>query len=139
MYSNPFTQGGWQSSINPRASSTSNTVPQPSLFGALPFATLNPIPMFVFFRITSFSLSILNSTVMGPQGNTYFRISTDTPTPGFTIITNSTNQPTIIIEWRKHPVLEIRDIVPKQKSSQWLAKGKTFVWAPDGESIRLSV
>ncbi|KAJ6459972.1 hypothetical protein C8R45DRAFT_1056190 [Mycena sanguinolenta] len=149
MYSNPYTQGGWQSSSNPRASSSSNTVPQPSLFGALPFVTPNPIPMFVSFRFTSFSPSILNSTVMGPQGKTYFRVSTDVPTPGFTVITNSTNQPTIIIEWRKHPVLEIRDIVPKQQSSQWLAlapekryrtmtaKGKTFVWAPDGESVCL--
>ncbi|KAJ6508125.1 hypothetical protein C8R45DRAFT_815015 [Mycena sanguinolenta] len=108
MYSNPYTQGGWQSSSNLRASSSSNTVPQPSLFGALPFVTPNPIPMFVSFRFTSFSPSILNSTVMGPQGKTYFHVSTDVPKPGFTVITNSTNQPTIIIEWRKHPVLEIR-------------------------------
>jgi hypothetical protein len=58
---------------------------------------------------------------MGPHGQTYFRVSTDIPTPGFTVITNAANQPTVIIEWARHPVLEIRGIVPKQQSSQWLA------------------
>jgi hypothetical protein len=68
----------------------------------------------------------------------------------------------------KHPVIEIRGIVSKRQSSQWLAlspekkyvltfrdirsrliqnvryrtmtaKGKTFVWAPDGGSICVRV
>ncbi|KAJ7893365.1 hypothetical protein B0H14DRAFT_3671853 [Mycena olivaceomarginata] len=146
---NPYAQGGWRNTGNPNAASGSNTVPQPSIFGALPFVTPSPLPMFVSFRFTSYSPSILNSTVMGPQAQTYFHVNTDIPTPGFTVITNSANQPTVIIEWARHPVLEIRGIVPKQQTSQWLAlapekryrtmtvKNKTFVWAPDGESICL--
>ncbi|KAJ7822816.1 hypothetical protein B0H14DRAFT_2370489 [Mycena olivaceomarginata] len=146
---NPYAQGGWRNTGNPNAASGSNTVPQPSIFGALPFVTPSPLPMFVSFRFTSYSPSILNSTVMGPQAQTYFHVNTDIPTPGFTVITNSANQPTAIIEWARHPVLEIRGIVPKQQTSQWLAlapekryrtmtvKNKTFVWAPDGESICL--
>ncbi|KAJ7848816.1 hypothetical protein B0H14DRAFT_2582793 [Mycena olivaceomarginata] len=126
-------------------------VPQPLIFGALLFMTPSPLPMFISFWFTLFGLSILNSTVMGPHGQTYFRISTDIPTPRFTVITNAANQPTAIIEWARHPVLEIRGIVPKQQSSQWLAlapeklyctmtvKKKTFVWAPDGESICVHV
>ncbi|KAJ6562121.1 hypothetical protein B0H19DRAFT_943011 [Mycena capillaripes] len=146
---NPYAQGGWPNPANTNAASSSNTVPQPSIFGALPYPTQNPPSMFVSFRFTSFSPTILNSTVMGPQGQTYFRVNTDIPTPGFTVITNAANQPMIIIEWSKHPVIEIRGIVSKQQSSQWLAlspekryrtmtgKGKTFVWAPDGDSICL--
>ncbi|KAJ7904182.1 hypothetical protein B0H13DRAFT_2510810 [Mycena leptocephala] len=146
---NPYAQGGWANNGNPNAASGSNTVPQPSIFGALPYPTQNPLPIFVSFRFTSFSPSILNSTVMGPQAQTYFHVTTDIPTPGFTVITNAANQPTIVIEWLKHPVIEIRGIVSKQQSSQWLAlspekkyrtmtaKGKTFVWAPDGGSICL--
>ncbi|KAF8209121.1 hypothetical protein K438DRAFT_1573248 [Mycena galopus ATCC 62051] len=151
MYNNPYTQGGWRNTGNPNAPSGSGTIPQPSMYGALPYPAASPLPMFISFRFTSFSPSILNSTVVGPQGETYFRVSTDIPTPGFTIITNSSNQPTIIIEWSRNPVLEIRGIVPKQQTSQWLAlaagkryrtmtaKNKTFVWAPDGESICVSV
>ncbi|KAJ7816084.1 hypothetical protein B0H14DRAFT_3111716 [Mycena olivaceomarginata] len=143
---NPYAQ--WGNTGNANAASGS-TVPQPPIFGALPFVTPNPLPMFVSFRFTSFSPSILNSTVMGPHGQTYFRVSTDSSTPGFTAITNAANQPTVIIEWARHPVFEIRGIVPEQQSSQWLVlapekryrtmtvKKKTFVWAPDGESICL--
>ncbi|KAJ6500218.1 hypothetical protein C8R47DRAFT_1068436 [Mycena vitilis] len=146
---NPFAQGGWRNPANPNAASSSDTVPQPSIFGALPYPTQNQPSMFISFRFTSFSPTILNSTVVGPQAKTYFRINTDVPTPGFTVITNAANQPMVIIEWLKHPVVEIRGIVSKQLTSEWLvlseekryrtmtAKGKTFVWAPDNASICL--
>jgi hypothetical protein len=77
--------------------------------------------MFISFRFTSFSPSILDCTVVGPQAKTHFHISTDIPTPGFTTIFDTDNEPMTIIEWLPNPVLEIRGIVPKQRVSGWLA------------------
>ncbi|KAJ7889756.1 hypothetical protein B0H13DRAFT_1626588 [Mycena leptocephala] len=146
---NPFAQGGWTNAANPNAGSSGNIIPQPSLFGALPYPTRNATPNFMSFRFTSFSPTIMDSTVMGSNSRTYFRVKTDVPTVGFTVIHNSANQPTIIIEWLKHPVIEIRDALSKRQTSQWLALsadqsyrkmtavGKTFVWVPDGKYICL--
>ncbi|KAK7020091.1 hypothetical protein R3P38DRAFT_3318987 [Favolaschia claudopus] len=146
---NPYAQGGWQNSRNPNATSSRNTIPQPSVYGAVPFVASGPTPMFVSFRFTSFSPSILNSTVMGPHGKTYFHVTTDVPTPGVTVISNSNNQPTAIVEWLRNPMVEVRGFVHKQQTSDWLAlaqgkryrtmtaKNKTFVWAPDDDSICL--
>ncbi|KAJ7806874.1 hypothetical protein B0H14DRAFT_2381729 [Mycena olivaceomarginata] len=146
---NPYALGGWSSAANLNADSTRNTVPQPSIFGALPYPTQDPPSMFISFRFTSFSPSILDCTVVGPQAKTHFHISTDIPTPGFTTIFDTDNEPMTIIEWLPNPVLEIRGIVPKQRISGWLAlspakryrtmvaQGRTFIWAPDGESICL--
>ncbi|KAJ7306911.1 hypothetical protein DFH08DRAFT_793059 [Mycena albidolilacea] len=146
---NPYALGGWTAAANLNADSARNTVPQPSIFGALPYPTQDPPSMFISFRFTSFSPSILDCTVVGPQAKTHFHISTDIPTPGFTTIFNADNEPMTIIEWLPNPVLEIRGIVPKQRVSEWLvlspakryrtmvAQGRTFIWAPDGESICL--
>ncbi|KAJ7137509.1 hypothetical protein C8R43DRAFT_1202685 [Mycena crocata] len=154
MFNNPYAQGGWANTANPNAG-TSGTVPQPSILGALPYPSRvrdSSSETFLSFRFTSFRPNILNSSVVGPQNRTYFRVQTDVPTVGFTIIHNSANQPMIIIEWLKHPVIEIREIVSKRQTSQWLAlspdkrrafyrtmtaKGKTCVWAPDGKYICL--
>ncbi|KAJ7464008.1 hypothetical protein FB451DRAFT_1403387 [Mycena latifolia] len=73
------------------------------------------------FRFTSFSPTILDSAVTGPKSWTYFRIATDTPTVGFTVVHNMVNEPVIIIEWSKHPIIEIRDIMStKRQTSRWL-------------------
>jgi hypothetical protein len=117
---NPFAQGGWKNPANPDAAPP-GTIPQPSIFGALPFATGNASPKFIPFRFTSFSPTILNSTVTGPNSQTYFRVKTDVPTVGRTVIHNSANQPMIVIEWVKPPVIEIRDILSKRHTSKWLA------------------
>ncbi|KAJ7354112.1 hypothetical protein DFH08DRAFT_691395 [Mycena albidolilacea] len=146
---NPFAQGGWPNAANPNAgSSGSGSSPQPSIFGALPYPSRNPTPMFMTFRFTQFSPTIMDSTVIA-NSRTYFRVKTDAPTVGYTVIYNSANQPTIVIEWLKHPVIEIRDILSKRQTSQWLelsadktyrtmtARGKTFLWVPDGSHISL--
>ncbi|KAJ7913759.1 hypothetical protein B0H13DRAFT_2232254 [Mycena leptocephala] len=143
---NPYALGGWPTTVNSNTAPIRNTVSQPSIFGALPFpSTQNPPSMFISFRFTSFSPTILNSTVVGPHARTHFTIDTDIQAPGFTIITDANNEPTVIIEWSKRPVVEIRGIVSKQQTSQFLAlsyrtmtvRGKMFIWAPDGESICL--
>ncbi|KAJ7131560.1 hypothetical protein C8R43DRAFT_895906 [Mycena crocata] len=149
MFNNPYGQGDWANMANPNAGPF-GTVPQPSILGALPYPTLDrgsSSQTFMSFRFTSFHPNILNSSVVGPQSRTYFCVQTDVPT--VTIIHNSANQPANVIEWLKRPVIEIRDIVSKRQTSQWLAlssdksyrtmtaKGKTCVWAPDGQYICL--
>ncbi|KAJ7732760.1 hypothetical protein DFH07DRAFT_780867 [Mycena maculata] len=141
---NPFSQGGWNG-----GGSSSGTVPQPSIFGALPYPTQNAVPTLLPFRITSFNPTILQSTITGANLVPYFRVRTDTPTPGFTVVHNAANEPTIVIEWARHPVVEIRGVVSKRRTKEWLvlsadktyrtmrALGKTFVWAPDGATICL--
>ncbi|KAJ7258199.1 hypothetical protein C8J57DRAFT_533580 [Mycena rebaudengoi] len=149
---NPYAQSGWPNSQNPNAGSSRNTVPQPSLFGALPYST-PPAPLvpatLLSFSFSRFTPTILNCTVTGPQSRVYFRIITKFPSGGFTVIQNSENQPVVVIEWLKHPVIEIRDVVSKRPTALWLplsqtkshrqmeARGKTFVWVPGGEYIFL--
>ncbi|KAJ7079650.1 hypothetical protein C8R43DRAFT_910070 [Mycena crocata] len=147
---NPYAQGGWPNTGNPHAS-TSGTVPQPSILGALPYPNSDRgfSATWMSFRFTSFSPTILDSTVLGPLSRTYFRVHTDVPTVGFTVINNAMDQPMIIIEWARHPIIEIRDIISKRQVSQWLqlspdksyrtmsARGKSFMWAPSGKYICL--
>ncbi|KAJ7691007.1 hypothetical protein B0H17DRAFT_935402 [Mycena rosella] len=147
---NPYAQGGWPNTENPNASPPRGTIPQPSIFGALPYPTpvSSPTPAsspFITFRFTSLSPTILDSVVLGPQSRTHFHIITDAPMVGFTIICDSANQPTIIIEWVEHPIIEIRGILSKRRTSNWLvlsadnsyrtmtASGRTFAWGADGD------
>ncbi|KAJ7905913.1 hypothetical protein B0H13DRAFT_2274370 [Mycena leptocephala] len=73
---NPYSQG-WQNTGQSRANNGG-----PSIFGALPFTSPDPLPTFFSFRFTSFNPTILNCNVIGPQSRPYFRIMTDTPMPG---------------------------------------------------------
>ncbi|KAJ7076640.1 hypothetical protein B0H15DRAFT_1026469 [Mycena belliarum] len=146
---NPYAQGGWKNTENPHAGSSCRNVPQPSIFGALPYPTLVTPPTFHSFRFTSCNPTILHSDVIGPQARRYFRVDTDSPAAGYTIIHSACSQPVAIIEWACHPIIEIRDIVAKQPTAEWLAlspdrtyrkmtaNGKMFVWAPDGDYISL--
>ncbi|KAJ7819643.1 hypothetical protein B0H14DRAFT_3472946 [Mycena olivaceomarginata] len=157
--SDPYSQGGWTSTTTLNAGSSRSIPPQRSIYGALPFPTQRSAfsaSMFTSsFRFASLSPTacILNSTVSSTHSHhtdaAYFRITTDVPTVGFTAVHNSANEPMVIIEWAKQPVVEIRDILSKRRAAQWLALsedksyrtmsfgGKTFVWAPYGESICL--
>ncbi|KAF7369300.1 hypothetical protein MVEN_00257900 [Mycena venus] len=148
----PYTQGRWRNPANPNAPGSSrNPPPQPSVFGALPdpYRSRAPKPALIPFTFTSFRPNVLNCTVTGPQSRVYFRITTDTPTVGYTVFFDSAGQPVTIIEWRNHPVVEIRGILSKRSTSDWLplsqngshrqmeALGKHFVWVPGGEYIFL--
>ncbi|KAJ6511728.1 hypothetical protein DFH09DRAFT_941796 [Mycena vulgaris] len=149
---NPYAQGGWKNTANPNAlGSSGNFPPQPSLVGALPFPTRlpGPAPTLLTFNFGSFNPSILNCTVTGPQSRVYFHITTDSPTIGFSVFSDASNQPVAIIEWLQSPVVEIRGILSKRPMAQWLAlsqnrshrkmeaRGKMFVWVPGGDYIFL--
>jgi hypothetical protein len=66
---------------------------------------------------------------LGPKSRTYFRINTDSTTSGFSVIQNPKLESVGLIEWRSHPIVEIRDILSKRGTSQWLALSpdKTYV------------
>ncbi|KAJ7486597.1 hypothetical protein FB451DRAFT_1082084 [Mycena latifolia] len=112
---NPYSQG-WQ---NTAASSYPNG--RPSIFGALPFPSPNPLPTFLAFRFTAFSPTIMNCTIVGPQSRPYFRITTDAPMPGVSVFQNSNGQNVALVQWHRHPEVEIRTVVERQRTSEMLA------------------
>ncbi|KAJ7864433.1 hypothetical protein B0H14DRAFT_3603588 [Mycena olivaceomarginata] len=150
----PYIQGGWKNLTNSNAPGSSRSLPpQPSIFGALPdpFRSRSGAPKTTLLSFTfgSFQPNILNCTVADAQSRVYFRIMTDTPTLGYTVFLNAANQPTTIIEWLAHPFVEIRGILSKRRTTDYLplapnsshrtmeVLGKHFVWVPGGEYIFL--
>ncbi|KAL0565857.1 hypothetical protein V5O48_016159 [Marasmius crinis-equi] len=138
---NPYGQAGWTSS---GGSSSSYPSLAPSVYGALPFSGSSSSSSndFLLTFHFAFNPTITNCTVTGPNSRTYFRITDNAPSPGFTLFQNSEGKSVAIIEWRRSPghVVEIRDIVQKQLVSTWLAisrdqtyrtmnaRGLTLVW-----------
>lgn len=128
---NPFTQG-WSNPPFPNA--TQSVVPRgstPSAHGFLPNPHAPPpplapnpmptLPNLITFSFSSPCSSVLNSIVTGPQSQRYFRITTDSTTGGFSIVQNTRQESVAMIEWRKHPVVEIIGQVSKTNSAKWLA------------------
>ncbi|KAJ6467193.1 hypothetical protein C8R47DRAFT_1303755 [Mycena vitilis] len=163
----PLADGAWDAWENttgtpcPNATSSSMAM-QPTMFGALPYPIPNTPPIFLSYRFTpspcppsststsGAKLRILDSTVTGPDSSApYFCIKTDVPTPGFTVIFNAAREPMIIVEWLKHPIIEIRNRLSKRKTMAWLVlspersyramavHGITYFWAPEGRFICL--
>jgi hypothetical protein len=118
---NPLVEG-WQNSADPHSPIRDGP---PSVFGALPFFSSTPLepPTFLSFTFSDFQPDILNCAVTGPpHSRLYFRVSTDVPTMGFTVVRDAADQPVVIIEWAApHPIVEVRGIVPKQTTAHWLA------------------
>ncbi|KIY49472.1 hypothetical protein FISHEDRAFT_41131 [Fistulina hepatica ATCC 64428] len=151
---NPYAAGGWPNPGNPNSINnvpwSPSAPPQPSVYGALPLSVPPRTVVFQSFTFTSFSPDILNCSVLGPQARPYFRVITDTPTPGFTLIYHYNRGPAVTVtQWSPHAVVEVRDIVKKQRASQWLAlapdgrsrmmevRGRRYVWMPQADLICL--
>ncbi|KAJ7894596.1 hypothetical protein B0H14DRAFT_2334299, partial [Mycena olivaceomarginata] len=83
----------------------------PSIFGALPYPMPHkPTPTFlnpITFTFSNPGGTILNSAVTGPQSQRYFSVTTDSTKGGFSIVQNFGGESIAVIEWRKHPVVEI--------------------------------
>lgn len=131
MYStNPYAQAGWYNPENTNSISSEVWTPAvhpptPSLYGALPFArTPSPLTSLIF-RFTSLNPDILNSTVVGPESQAYFRVATDPRNAGtskeFSFFENSQGKTFAVIQWHPKPVVEIGENVPKQRVKRWLA------------------
>ncbi|KAF7329391.1 hypothetical protein MKEN_00200700 [Mycena kentingensis (nom. inval.)] len=145
---NPYAQGGW----NGPSSSHSHTG-LPVLYGALPYptaASCATAPTFICFTFT-YTDSILNSTVTGPQNRVYFRVSTDTTSPSRSIITAEPDGTSVArVEWRTYPVFELRGLVQRNSTAQWLplsasqtyrtmtVRGRTYRWTPRDSHIELA-
>ncbi|KAJ7185817.1 hypothetical protein C8R46DRAFT_1207933 [Mycena filopes] len=141
---NPYAQGGWSNNNNQSSWGTTT----PSLYGALPYPT--PIaPEFISFTFSPVDNgTILDCLVIGPQSRTYFRVNTAS---GFTVVSSSSTEGVALIEWRQHtyPMVEVRDIVSRRGSAQWLAlapdrvyrvmsaRGRSFRWRPSESYIEL--
>ncbi|KAJ6557933.1 hypothetical protein B0H19DRAFT_1070526 [Mycena capillaripes] len=147
---NPYAQGGWSNNNNPNATNNPAWGTTPSIYGALPYSGNPPFaPEFMVFTFSPLDGTILNSLVLGPKSRTYFRVNTDSTTSGFSVVQNPKLESVALIEWRSHPIIEIRDIVSKRATSQWLglspdkthrimsARGRNFRWTPSEGFIEL--
>ncbi|KAF7323974.1 hypothetical protein MKEN_00619100 [Mycena kentingensis (nom. inval.)] len=116
---NPYAQQGWNNQPN----STSGS--RPSMYGALPFPgpPTGSLPTFFAFRFTSFSPTILNCIVVGPQpeARPYYRVLTDAPMPGVSVFQNTSGTNVALVQWHRHPEVEIRGSVSRKRTSEMLA------------------
>ncbi|KAJ7785241.1 hypothetical protein DFH07DRAFT_681166, partial [Mycena maculata] len=130
-------------------------VPPPSVFGVLPYptppSTGNPAPPLVAFFLTALNPGVLNCTVVGPPGGAraHYTVTTDNAMPGYTVVKNAERRSIALIEWQKHPRVEVRGAVPKQDTRAWLKlsrdqtyrtmsiAGCQYTWAPEKQYINL--
>ncbi|KAJ7269618.1 hypothetical protein C8J57DRAFT_1066756 [Mycena rebaudengoi] len=110
-----------------------------------------PTPAFLSFIFASTDGTVLNSTIIGPQSRKYFQVSTDSTTSGYSVVQNSQLESVAMIEWGNNPIVEIREIVARQQTSQFLplspdksqvisilhARGRRFRWTPSDRYIEL--
>jgi hypothetical protein len=119
MITNPYGQGDWAGNGN--GNGNGNNQGQPQLFGALPYSPPNPRPNIVSFVFT-FDQDILNSMVLGPNGQHYYDITTDyrRPSAESTAVHNFKTRSTARIDWGGHVVVDWPHIVSRQRSADWL-------------------
>ncbi|KAJ7598963.1 hypothetical protein C8J56DRAFT_1093027 [Mycena floridula] len=146
MYTNPF---DWSTGNGQSTSTTWNTNPTPSLLGALPFSQGHQSNLTRFY-LTSFNPDALNCTVIGPQHRPVFYIGSDPKLPGYTTISAADGHGIALIEWQKHPLVEVRGTFAKQRVKDWLRlstdrrarsmeiSGRRYLWAPKDNSLDLS-
>ncbi|RDB27907.1 hypothetical protein Hypma_002180 [Hypsizygus marmoreus] len=125
------------------------TSPPPSVLGALPYPTLPAPSNLMAFYITDFSPTILNSRVVGPQGQEYFTITTNNEMPGYTVVKNTEGASIALVEWKTPPMVEIRGLLSKRDIKTWLplspdrssrameVRRMRYHWAPHNDSINL--
>lgn len=124
MYANnPYAQGGWP---NPQNSFSINQTPNasssdPPTFGALPQTNGGP-DRIVRFEFCAFSPDICNCVVVGPnsqrkvfevrtvQGRSHMR----------TTVSKENNQIFSFIDWTSHPDVEIRDVLGRTQTRDFL-------------------
>ncbi|KAJ7599177.1 hypothetical protein C8J56DRAFT_183209 [Mycena floridula] len=126
---------------NPYQAWTNQAPRAPSVFGALPYSKPPSPPTTLAFTFTAFNPDILTCTVLGPNGQPFFYITTNHL--GTTLFqTVADGQTVAFIEWPQLPVLEVRGIVSRTTAQQWIglspdrshrsmrARGKWYTWSP---------
>ncbi|KAJ7255795.1 hypothetical protein B0H12DRAFT_1183391 [Mycena haematopus] len=122
------------------------------MFGALPYPTrpsTHYVPNLITFYLTSLNPSVLNCSVIGPRARLHYTISTDNSMGNYTVFKNADKKSIALVEWTKHPRVEIRGVIPKQETQGWLkisgdqtyrtmtVRGFEYTWAPDSQYINL--
>ncbi|KAF5379020.1 hypothetical protein D9615_006075 [Tricholomella constricta] len=147
MYHNhPY--DGWAESGQGQSSRWASN-PPPSVLGALPYPSVTYASNLVTYHITNFSPNVLNSKVVGPNGQVQFIIKTDNEVPGYTVIKDPQQNSIALVEWKSSPIVEIRGLLAKQPVRNWLSlspdrsarsmevRGSKYIWAPHNQSINL--
>ncbi|KAI0739067.1 hypothetical protein C8Q80DRAFT_1113006 [Daedaleopsis nitida] len=133
---NPYGQGQWQQGGS-----------APSIFGALPSVTTSTAAVAapadsVTFTFTNFKTTILNSTVIGPQQRTVYRVVTESTAPACTIFKDNESRNVAMVQWQPHASVEIRGVAAQQRVRDWLklsadqshrimeVRGVQYAWAP---------
>ncbi|KAI0720753.1 hypothetical protein C8T65DRAFT_735693 [Cerioporus squamosus] len=133
---NPYGQGQWQQQGGGA----------PSIFGALPSVSPSAPNAIqadsVTFRITNFKSTILNSTIVGPQQRTLYRVVTESTAPACTIFKDNESRSIAMLQWQPNAAVEIRSVAPQQRVRDWLrlssdqsrrvmeVRGVQYAWAP---------
>ncbi|KAF7344909.1 hypothetical protein MVEN_01653300 [Mycena venus] len=130
---------------------TQPSVPQPSIYGALPYFTPEPIDPFVTYTFVSFGATVLNSALLGADNRTRFLIITDdsASTLERTTVEDPDRGRVALITWGKQPSIAIDELGWTMRTSQWLylssnhacrtmiVSGEKFSWRPNGGFIEL--
>lgn len=129
MYiNNPYAQGGWTNTANSHSINDGgwgSLLPYAPTFGALPSSTAGAPPSILTFHFTNFNPDLLNCTIIGPQNRVYYKVTPGPP--GSTYVQKPDNSSILYIEWHQSPVVEVREIIPRQPVKQW------FSYATDGK------
>ena len=116
----------------------------PSIFGALPSAPMPRAPNAmqadsVTFSFTNFKTTILNSTILGPQGRTAFRVVTEPAQPACTIVKDNESRTVAMVHWQPAASLEIRGVASRQRVRDWLRLSSDMTYATHSlQSLQLS-
>lgn len=126
---NPYIQAGWSNAGNGQSGMHQpwayNGGAAPSVFGALPSASVNPsVPRSiqadsVTFQFTSFNTTILNCSVLGPHSRVAYRVATDPAAPSCTIFKDNESRSVAMVQWQPNAMLEIRGVAPRQRLRDW--------------------
>lgn len=117
FYNNPY--GGWADAGQYPSTAWGENVPPPSVFGALPTSSIAPASNMAVYHATSFSPTIFNSTVVGPQGQVCLHIITDNELSGYTVFKDAQGKSVALIEWKTPPTVELRGVMSGSARS-WL-------------------
>jgi hypothetical protein len=118
MFGNPYSQGGW-------FGLDTNGLPLPDqrlspTFGALPHYIPVLSPDIITFVFASPTHDILNCDVTDASFQKSYKISTNKPGLGNTTIKRADGEVSGVIDWQRHPEVEVFRSFRKQRASSLL-------------------
>ncbi|KAG7449685.1 uncharacterized protein BT62DRAFT_1073117 [Guyanagaster necrorhizus] len=131
-------------------SGSSSEIP-PSIYGALPWdGSSSNAPSLYAFYFTTLNPSIIDCTVIGPNNEPQFYVTTNSTMPGYTVLKAADGRSLGLIEWKNSSSqVEIRGAVPKQATNDFLrlshdhryrimrVGGRDYILTSDEDGIRM--